>query len=342
MTKITIIGLGLVGNSIGMALKGAAASGQNIQVAGFDPDRAREDAAMRKHGSVDEIAPDLQQAVRGAQLVVLSTPAEAVGEVLEAIGPLADEGTTITDTLPYKGQVMARAGELLGSRVNFVAGHPFSRTVDLETPPDDAQPSADLFRNAPYCIMPLPSTSDAGFNSVIAFVELLGARPLFIDPMEHDSFAAAVSQLPIITGAALVRLTAASPSWSDMSNLAQGHFKNATASLSADPAALADAIRSNRQSLLVWIDQYQHALWQMRDLVAADDSGPLLEALGAARNAHEDWVLQNKGIDRAEIQRRAEMREAISDSTPMRGIMGGYLSNLLFKKKEKDDKEGKR
>src|SRR5437588_8014503 len=126
MNKITIIGLGLVGNSMGMGLKKSFASGgsQATKIVGFDPDRTREEAALRKHLSVDEIAPDLESAVRGAQLVVIATPASAVREVLSAVGSFLDPGATVTDTLSTKEQVIAWAGELLNEQVNFVGGHP--------------------------------------------------------------------------------------------------------------------------------------------------------------------------------------------------------------------------
>src|SRR5438105_960231 len=109
MTKITIIGLGLVGNSIGLGLQkafagstGEGTSGPSGQIVGFDPHRSREEAALRKQLSVSAIAPNLEQAVRGAQLVIICTPFSGAREVLEAIGPFLDEGATVTDTLSLK------------------------------------------------------------------------------------------------------------------------------------------------------------------------------------------------------------------------------------------------
>src|SRR5436190_1974646 len=128
MSKITVIGLGLVGNSIGMGLRRASTAGQPIEVTGFDPDRASEEAALRKHFSVDAIAPDLARAVRDAQLVIISTPISAAREVLAAINPFLSQGAVVTDTLSVKGPVMTWAGELLGSGVSFVGGHPLSKT----------------------------------------------------------------------------------------------------------------------------------------------------------------------------------------------------------------------
>src|SRR6478672_10958656 len=102
MEKITIIGLGLVGNSIGMGLKRAAQGTQSFQVVGFDPDRVHEDQAAKRYMSVDSIAPDLETAVRDANLVILSTPASGIREVLAAIDPFLDSSATVTDTLSVK------------------------------------------------------------------------------------------------------------------------------------------------------------------------------------------------------------------------------------------------
>src|SRR5436190_6789160 len=268
MNTIAIIGLGLAGNSIGMGLKRAAAGGQQFQVVGFDPNRTREDEALRKHLSVDSIAPDLERAVTEAPLVILSTPASAAREVLAAISPFLQEGAIVTDTLSVKAPIMAWAGELLGKGISFVGGHPLSRSIDIETAPEATVPSADLFLKAPYCIMPLPTASNDALDNVVAIAQVLGAEPLFMDPHEHDSFFAAVSGLPVLAGAALLRITSSSPSWADIATLAQGQFGSATQSLEADPVALRDALTTNRQMLVHWIDQYMFALQDLRDLVA--------------------------------------------------------------------------
>src|SRR3954454_16651873 len=196
MSKITVIGLGLGGNSMGMALRRASTSAQALEVIGFDPERSREEAALRKHLSVDSIAPDLERAVRNAQMVVISTPISAAREVLEAINPFLANGTVVTDTLSVKGPVMTWAGELLSNGVSFVGGHPIPSSLDVETATDLDSPSADLFLKAPYCLMPLSTTSSEALNNVIFLVDTLGARALFMDPYEHDSFFAAVSNLP--------------------------------------------------------------------------------------------------------------------------------------------------
>lgn len=343
MDKITIIGLGLVGNSIGMGLKRAAA-GTDTQVVGFDPDRTLEDAALRRHHSVDSIAPDLETAVRAASLVILSTPASAVREVLTAINPFLEQDVTVTDTLSTKEQVLSWAGELL-DRGSFVGGHPLSRTVDLDAPPALESPSADLFTKAPYCIIPLPSASNAALNRVIGLAETLGARPLFIDSLEHDSLFAAASHLPLLASAALLRVTSGSPSWQDISTLAFGQFNSMTAPLDAEPQALSDAVLSNRHLLTYWVDQYLLVLQDLRDMLAKTDNAAVLDVMNSAHAARASWdrhkvdadaddPMAGRRVEHSD-ELQAELQQAIQDTRPGNRILGRYLSDRVFGKKDK-------
>jgi prephenate dehydrogenase len=243
MSNITIIGLGPTGNSIGMGLKRAV--GEGLRITGFDPDKQKEQLALRKYHSVDVIAPDLGGAVRGAPVVIVATPLSAVAEVIEAIAPLVDEGATITDTASLKSAVMAAAAEHLRGRASFVGGHPYSLSADLDTADDNVLPSADMFRGAPWCIMPLPGAGNDALNNVINLAENLGAKPLFIDPLEHDSFLAALSDLPVMVSAALVKTVGGSPAWNDMTALAHGRFRSTTIGVEPNPEVLADMLAEN-------------------------------------------------------------------------------------------------
>ncbi|HEY0071198.1 MAG TPA: prephenate dehydrogenase [Chloroflexia bacterium] len=339
MNKITIIGLGLIGNSIGMAIKRAAGqpagsatapTAQGIRVVGFDPSRERESAALRRYNSVDEIAPDLQRAVQGAELVVIATPSGAVREVMEAIAPFMEEGATVTDTLPAKEQVMSWAGELLGDRVGFVGGHPMSKSLDLSLASDDALPSADLFYKAHYCVLPSPRTGSESLNRVIWLVEVLGAQPRFIDMLEHDSFVAAASQLPAIASANLLRITAGGPTWSDMSVFAGEQYDAVIEPLEADPERLTEGLLQNRQALVRWLDQYILSMYELRDMLAGSDRNALLDTM---QRAHTAQASQNNRDER-DNELRSELRQAIQETHPVRGLLGGYISDRVFRKKD--------
>jgi prephenate dehydrogenase len=332
MNKITIIGLGLTGNSIGMGLKRAA--GNTVRVVGFDPDQAREQYALRKYTSVDEIAPDLEKAVRGAQLVVISTPMSAAQEVLEAIGPFLDNEATVTDTLPLKEPVLAMAGEVLGRGVSFIGGHPFALTVDLDVAGDDIAPNADLFKGAPWCIIPAPGATNQSLNTVINLAETLGAKPLFIDPIEHDSFLAAVSHLPVAVSAAFLKAVAGSPAWTDMSALAHGRFRGVSEGVAYDPETLVETLEQNRGLLLRWIDGYMQALYDIRALLASGDTAGLTSVVAEANSARRAWASPEEA-DAEEARLRAELRQVINEARPSQALMGTYLTEKLFRRKER-------
>jgi len=331
MNKVAIIGLGLTGNSIGLGLKRAGAG--SVLVTGFDPDSGREQVALRKHMSVDEIASNLEGAARGASLVVLATPPSAAGEVLAAIAPYLEDGATVTDTLALKGPVMREAGEALdSSKVSFVGGHPFSLTVDLDVAGDNDTPSADLFAGAPWCIMPLTGARNDALNSVINLAEALGGKPLFIDPVEHDSFLAAVSHLPVLVSATLLKTVTDSPAWTDMSGLAHGRFRSVSDGASVDAESMATALIENRESLVRWVDQYINELYELRTMLASEDEKALEHALGEAHTARVEWTTP-EGAEDAYL--RSELRQAIGDSRPTKALMGTYLTEKIFRRKER-------
>lgn len=330
MNKITIIGLGLTGNSIGLGLKRAA--GPDVRITGFDPDSMLEQTALRKYLSVHEIAPDLERAVRGASLVVVSTPMSAAREVLEAIAPFLDKDATITDTLPLKEPVLALSRAALGPNAGFIGGHPFSLTVDLDVVTDGI-PSADLFAGAPWCIMPAPGAGNAALNTVINLVETLGAKPLFIDSLEHDSFLAAVSHLPVAVSAAFIKAVAGSPAWGDMSALAHGRFRGVSEGVAYDPQTLADTLSQNSTLLLRWIDGYMNALYDLRTLLSSGDVDALTASLTEANHARRAWA--DPDDDSGDAQLRSELRDAINDSRPSQALMGTYLTEKIFRRKER-------
>lgn len=334
MNKITIIGLGLTGNSIGLGLKQAA--GNTVRVTGFDPEQAREQYSLRKYNSVDEIAPDLERAVRGANLVIICTPVSAASEVLEAIAPFLDPNATVTDTMPLKEPVLKIASKALGPGASFIGGHPFSLTVDLDVTDNTVglSPAADLFAGAPWCIMPAPGAGNSALNTVINLAETLGAKPLFIDPVEHDSFMAAVSHLPVAVSAAFIQAVAGSPAWNDMSALAHGRFRGVSEGVAYDPQVLADTLSQNRASLLRWIDGYMEALYNVRSLLASGDMEALVVLFTEANTSRRAWADPGEK-DAEEARLRTELRQAIQDSRPNQALMGTYLTERLFRRKER-------
>ena len=209
MDRIAIIGLGLIGGSLGLALKGGGLAG--VEIVGYS---RRAEVALRAKGlgAVDRAEGDLASAVRDAGLVIIATPVLAIRDILLGIAPHLPGGCVVSDTGSTKARVLEWARECLPPNVDFVGGHPMAgrETSGL----DDAD--ASLFKGRIYCLVPAPGTGEGAVQSMVRVVESVGARPLFVDAAEHDLLAAGVSHLPLLLSAAFVSATTGSPSWAGM------------------------------------------------------------------------------------------------------------------------------
>src|SRR6266700_7116480 len=176
--RVAIIGLGLIGGSMGLALRQARAA---QQVIGYDLGKGVSEHA-KKVGAIDEARLTLSDTVRGADLVIIATPVGAVRALLQNIAGELIPGTVVTDVASTKVQVIKWAEELLPAGIAFVGGHPMTGK-DLSGV--DAA-DATLFRRCIYCLTPTESTSATAIAKVSALVETLGARVRFLTPAEHD------------------------------------------------------------------------------------------------------------------------------------------------------------
>ncbi|HLF78847.1 MAG TPA: prephenate dehydrogenase/arogenate dehydrogenase family protein, partial [Dehalococcoidia bacterium] len=188
MGKLAIIGLGLIGGSLGLALKRAEPI--DTEVVGFDRDV---DVGMRalKAGAITHLAPSLEAAVRDATLVVIATPILNVRRVFEEIAPVIGRGTVVTDTASTKGEVLRWARQILPRDVHFVGGHPMAGKE--QSGMEAAEES--LFDGRPYVIVPSVDAAPGAVNAVIGLAEAVGGVPYFQDADEHDAYAAAISHV---------------------------------------------------------------------------------------------------------------------------------------------------
>ena len=310
MPKITIIGLGLIGGSLGLALR---QSGAGLEVVGHDRD-PEVGGRAKKRGAVDRTEWNLPQAVADASLVVVATPPGAVATVFRNIAPYLQTGCVVTDTASTKAQVLAWARELLPEGVSFVGGHPMAGKERSGI--DEAE--AALFKGATYCVLPAANARDEAVSLVVGMVNAVGAQPLFIDPVEHDSFVAAVSHLPYLVAASLVNVAAASPAWRDMGKVAATGFRDTTRVASGDTEMHRDICLTNREAILRWLDAYVEELGRFRTLLASGDRDDLEAALGKAKTARDEWLRAREGSPAG-----APSREGIGRNDQLRQLLIG-------------------
>ncbi|MGE0542914.1 MAG: prephenate dehydrogenase [Dehalococcoidia bacterium] len=321
MERIAIIGTGLIGGSIGLALKGARLNG--LEVIGYDLDRGTAGEAKRR-GVVDRNAPNPAEAVRDAKMVIIATPPLAVSNVMQEISEHLADGAVVTDTASTKVEVRRYAQEFLPETVSFVGGHPMAGKEDQGIKNADAA----LFRGAAYCVIPSPQASEGAVKSVLGLVSVLGAEPLFIDAEEHDQYAAAISHMPLVASTALFSLVRNSPAWGDIAPLAAGGFRDTTRLASGDPRMSHDICATNADAVVHWLDRFMEELRRFREMILTDRKLLL--------RTYTESQIQRDAFVAGERPKRAAEFEMPSTKDAIGSMLLGNLVASKMDKLEKD------
>lgn len=329
MDRIVIVGLGLIGGSLGLAMKSAKL--RNVEVVGVDISWDAVNAAKRK-GAVDSTEKDVAKALLNAAMVVVATPINSIEGVFRTISPYVAEGAVVTDTASTKGEVMRWAAELLPSYVHFVGGHPLAgREVGgLENA------SATLFKGASYCIVPSQRASKAAVELTVGMATAVGATPYYVEAEEHDILVGGISHLPLVLSAALVSTISRSPSWDEMSKLAASGFQD-TSRLASSNLELSQGItKTNKAGIVHWLDAYMSVLKEYRRLL---DEAPeqLLEEFERAQVARDKWVLSKEG---KAIDSKTEGVPTFGDQ--VQEMLGGNRVMQLLRREEEERKNARR
>jgi prephenate dehydrogenase len=280
--RLAIIGLGLIGGSIGLALK--QASWLQAEIVGYARRHGTGSLAL-KLGAIDRIESDLSETVKGADIVVIATPVLTIKDIFSQIAPSLSNNSIVTDTASTKLQVMRWAEELLPPGIDFVGGHPMAGKEISGI----SAATADLFRNCTYCLTPAPRARTAAVRAVKEMVKILDAIPITIDAQEHDSLVAGVSHLPLLLSVALVSATTKNTSWQQMSRIASSGYRDLTRLASGSPEVNAHIFLSNQAAIVSWIDMFIEELQKLRELVAAG-SDEIEKVLALANEARRKWL----------------------------------------------------
>lgn len=324
MVRLTIIGLGLIGGSLGLALKRAGLT--NLEVAGFDVEWGVAPRA-RRSGAIDRDARDLASAVEGASLVVIATPIARVAEVLEVIAPLLGEQTVVTDTASTKRDIVHAAERLLPENVSFVGGHP---VAGKEHSGLDAADAA-LFEGRAWAVTPSVHASERAIKTVENMIALAGAQPVLIDAAEHDSYMAALSHLPLVVSTALFSLAKSSSAWEDLAVLGGPGFRDMTRLASTDPELSRDIVSTNRDNLIHWLDRMIEELRGARAMIADAEQAERLAAMFKSVQEARDAFLEKPPVRQAP---EPEKDRTSAGERFMSFMMGEYLMRGAKKAEE--------
>jgi len=280
--KLAVIGVGLIGGSFALALKQAKTVSR---VVGVGRSSANLKLALER-GIIDSIA-DPATAIRGADVVLVSTPVAQFSKVLEAIAPGLGAQTTVTDGGSTKRDVIVAARKALGRKISqFVPAHPIA---GAEKSGAEAA-SAELFRDRRVVLTPLRENRRGTVEQVESLWKACGARVARMDPEEHDAVLAAVSHLPHVLAFALVHGVAKRNNAEQLFSFAAGGFRDFTRIASSHPEMWRDICLANRDRLLQELKSYANELGTIRKLIEKGDGAALEKLFTGARNARNKWL----------------------------------------------------
>jgi prephenate dehydrogenase len=261
--RAAIAGTGLIGASLGMALRQ-----RGWHVTGRDLDTGRSTRALEL-GALDEIGDDPE-----AEITFIATPAGAVAA--EARRALKGDGI-VTDVAGVKAGIVAQVND-----PRFVGGHPMAGSEQEGVEGADAE----LFEGATWVLTPTETTDPVAYARLRAVVSSLGADVVAVPPARHDELVAMVSHVPHLTAAALMTLAAESAEeHATLLRLAAGGFRDMTRVAAGSPGIWPDLCADNGPAIMLTLDRLLTALAEFRRLVADQDRGGLLAVLEKAREA---------------------------------------------------------
>lgn len=263
MEKIAVLGLGLIGGSLALALR---AVGLAEQVAGFDAEPIVTRYAMER-GAISQVCATPEEAARDADVVVLATPVLAMRGLLARIAPVLKRGALVTDTASTKASVVAWAEALLPPHVAFVGGHPMAGREASGIEAADAH----LFDGCAYCLTPTIGVDSESMLMLSEIVERLGAHPVTLDAEQHDRYVAGISHLPFVLSTALVQALGESQDWLEMARLAASGYRDMSRLAAGSPAMYRDICLTNKESILDWLDALTAQLGVVRMHIANGD-----------------------------------------------------------------------
>ena len=281
--KVVIVGVGLIGGSFALGLKAAGAA---REIVGLERS-AQALARARQLGIVDTVSERPEEALRGADLVLLAAPVAQTAGILRALLPWLEPHTIVTDAGSTKSDVVANARAVLGERIaQFVPGHPIAGRES--NGPDAAIP--DLYRGKKAVLTPLPENPQASVDRVAAAWRACGAIIHVLAPEEHDKVFAAVSHLPHLLAYALVDDIANKPHADLLFQYAASGFRDFTRIAGSSPEMWRDISLANRDALLGELDAYLAQLNGLRARLAEADGAALEAVYGNAQRARRAWI----------------------------------------------------
>ncbi len=272
--QLTIVGVGLIGGSIGLAVK---ARGLFERVVGVGRDERNLERA-KASGAIDEFTLDLAEASSQSDFVVVCTPVDRVVRDVRTASIAAPKRALITDVGSTKGGIVRELGIVPNAGATFIGSHPLAGSEKRGS----ANSKADLFQDRLVVVTPTAETDPEAIAVVELFWNRLGARTLRMDPFEHDDALALTSHLPHAAASALASVTPPG-----ILNLTAGGFRDTTRIAAGDPELWAAIFEANREAVLTSLDSFHARLLEFRRMLDAGDRAGIVRWLAEGKKVRD-------------------------------------------------------
>lgn len=286
INRLVVVGIGLIGGSLAVALKQAGACKEVIGVARREQtcqDAVRLGVVDRAVMSITDIADELT----AGDVIFIAVPTLTVTAVLQQIHACVSPEVTITDGASVKGSVMQAVRETYGCLPpQFIGGHPIAGSEKSGVEASDP----DLYKNHRVIVTPTPESGAEHLKRVVTMWQTVGAEVLSMPVAEHDEVLAATSHLPHVIAFSLVDTLANDSENENIFRYAAGGFRDFTRIASSDPVMWHDIMKANKDSVLDALDLFSENLNRLRSAIAREDSEHLLGVFTRAKAARDHFT----------------------------------------------------
>ena len=272
--RVAVVGIGLIGGSVAMAMKKNRLAQEVIGVSR----RQTTISHAIKEKIIDRGTHDLKQAVENADLVILALPVKSIISVLSLIGPYLKRGCLVTDVGSSKGVIVEAAQKYLPPSAFFIGSHPLAGSEKRGIAFSDA----DLFINALCILTPTDKTNRGALERIKSLWVKVGAQVKTLTPAEHDKMVAYISHAPHLIAYGLMATVP-----QEFIEFAATGFKDTTRIASSDPKIWNDICMENSKNIIHVIDEFVKVLAKYRKFIASKDEKNFMESLNQSKTKRD-------------------------------------------------------
>jgi prephenate dehydrogenase len=273
-SKIAIIGLGLMGGSLALGLRGKCAA-----IYGIDSHQATLELALSQH-IVDYVDSDPAKLLPEVDLVILSTPVPAILTLLEKLPTYTSNSCIVMDMGSTK-KLIVDSMSRLPERFDPIGGHPICGKEKLSL----ANAERTLYYAAPFLLTPLERTSPRALSAVHQIIEAVGAKAKVLDAVEHDRILASTSHLPFLISSALTLVTP-----QDVASFVGPGFKSTSRLAGTSSSMMLGVLQSNRENVLNALHGLQTQLTEIESVLSSNDFSKLVSILNDAQRKYQAFT----------------------------------------------------